>query len=1341
MMANYGRNGWLLLALLSGLSVVSCGSRVGDVKNATSVVREKAAQKPPARVLSLKVSYVLDEKGNYVRTSEHRYQILTTQGIEGWSASGAFWSPWYMERPVVEATVKGEDGSVARLDPRTITESAAYPEAPDMYSDAKVLRAPLPSVAVGSIIDERIVERTRSPFFLGGGSQALTFQQGVPVDSVELRVDLPASLPLKYELREAKVVVKDETKGARRTLVFTGGPYDALKPIESNVPNDVPAWPYVVFSTSPSWGALAREYHRRISEKLGSVPTGIDLSKVVDSKASKKEKANRLLEFIHDRVRYVGMEFGEASIIPMQPKETLQRGYGDCKDQSVLLVKLLSEVGVEAKVALLRAGTGEDVRASLPAMNAFNHAIVYVPGDDSFWVDPTSSHARAGDVPSVDQGRQALVIDSKTETLLPVASNDARQNTYKEEREVFFADDGTARVVEVSSGSGVVEQALRRTFTADEEALRKSLKKYVENTYSAKDLGKLTVGNPTDIESSFKIELEAKDVSVASLGLLEGNVVLEVKPLFAWLPSETFDDEPRKMDFVVSDPFLAELTYRIHIPDGFVVKKLDNPMEFDLGPAVLKRKLQTTKDNVVEAVSSLTVNTRRWTPAQLERFRKGVTKLSNQNRTVIEIEHIGQQHIEAHRVREGLDVFRKAQLKSPKAGTPGMRLALNLVDLGFGEAARQLATEAVTLEPNNARLHRSLGAIFSRDELGRVMHQGYDRERAAAAYRRAAELDEEDIYSRVHGALLYEYDQTGSRYGDLKALETAVKQYDAIDSEKLSGFDDGAFANNLLYALLWSKQYSALKERLGKLPTDKTPALLSVVASTMLSDVNAGIAELDRLGLRGETRSEVLASSGEVLVQLRRYPEAARLVATAARGSEKSVEYEGRARFLEKIKITDLSRMPENSPSAVVQKVIILGLSPEAVKASYLSKLLTKEAQQKDSNVSETLKGLASARDRQRTGADVLTDVMRAMTSFDVQGDDTIGYRVKVRSEAPGVDVSRFDAFVVKEQGGYRLRALGDGLDEVGQQAVAFLKSNRRKAAEAWLKWASEGVSSPSGDDPLRTIAWLRLWKNGKGDVELTALALCGKSCGAEATSALEAARVKAQGAAVEELDHALAINYLLNEEPRKLDGVAERMLKLYPKSLNARRWKRTAFWGLKDYAGLKKQAEKELDSAPDTELSEIYHAMANADSQAGRVKEARATLAKLIDLGRADAQAYGNCAWYDLVLGKVDEKTLEYASRAVQMTNFSTTNVLHTLAAVYAELGKTEEAKQSLDKLLELREHGTPDEVDYYVIGRIAEAYALKALAQKAYARVTKPEKDNPTSTYRLMQQRLKKL
>ncbi|MGC4066203.1 MAG: hypothetical protein QM784_16480 [Polyangiaceae bacterium] len=425
-----------------------------------------------------------------------------------------------------------------------------------------------------------------------------------------------------------------------------------------------------------------------------------------------------------------------------------------------------------------------------------------------------------------------------------------------------------------------------------------------------------------------------------------------------------------------------------------------------------------------------------------------------------------------------------------------------------------------------------------------------------------------------------------------------------------------------------------------------------------------------------------------------------------------------------------------------MQKVLLLGFAKEETRSGYLGKLLTSEAQKKNSNVNETLKTLATAAQINKdTSPEVLTDVMRAMMQFDVQGDDTIGYRVKVRSEAQGVQSARFDAFVVKDQGQYRLRAFGDGLSELGQQAFAFLKKNQKKAAETWLKWASENVSSPGGDNPLRTIAWLRIWKSGKGDVELAAAALCANACGTEGTNLLEAARAKATDGAAEELEQALAVHYFAQEEPRKLLEVSDRLLKSYPKSLVARRWKRAAFWGLKDYSGLKLHATKELDVARDDELGEVYRSISDADAALGNVKEARATLGKLIELGRADAQAYGNYAWYDLVLGSVSDRTLEYASRAVQMTEFKTANLLHTLAAVYVELGKTEEAKQTFDKLLEARPDETPTSVDFYVIGRLAESYALVSVAQKAYQRVTKPKEDGPTSTYRLAQAQLRRL
>jgi len=88
---------------------------------------------------------------------------------------------------------------------------------------------------------------------------------------------------------------------------------------------------------------------------------------------------------------------------------TLARRFGDCKDQSALLVKLLRTAGHPAHLALLRTGSAEDVDPELPGLGSFDHAIVYVAGDVPLWIDPTDAYSGHGELPLHDQGRRALV--------------------------------------------------------------------------------------------------------------------------------------------------------------------------------------------------------------------------------------------------------------------------------------------------------------------------------------------------------------------------------------------------------------------------------------------------------------------------------------------------------------------------------------------------------------------------------------------------------------------------------------------------------------------------------------------------------------------------------------------------------------------------------------------------------------------------------------------------------------------------------------------------------------------------------------------------------------------
>jgi hypothetical protein len=183
----------------------------------------------------------------------------------------------------------------------------------------------------------------------------------------------------------------------------------------------------------------------------------------VDTAGEPAEVVSRLASQLHRNIRYTGVEFGEASIVPARPEDVLQRRFGDCKDKSTLLVAMLRSAGLKANVALLRSGFGTDVDKNLPGMDWFDHAIVVVDlPQHPLWLDATASDVRIGDLPYVDQGRRALIAARETAGLvtIPEQNDGWERRTY----EVRFSDFGRGRITEIMEAHGPDEAGLRARF-------------------------------------------------------------------------------------------------------------------------------------------------------------------------------------------------------------------------------------------------------------------------------------------------------------------------------------------------------------------------------------------------------------------------------------------------------------------------------------------------------------------------------------------------------------------------------------------------------------------------------------------------------------------------------------------------------------------------------------------------------------------------------------------------------------------------------------------------------------------------------------------------------------
>jgi tetratricopeptide (TPR) repeat protein len=961
-----------------------------------TVVRRVASGEVPVHILSERFHYVLDDAGGYRRTMQRRYRIETLAGVEGWAETGSGWSPWYMARPEIGATVTTPEGKASRLDPSTIAEQPMYPDAPDIYSDGRVLRAPLPAIGVGSIVEEEIVTRTVRPFFEGGSSHYIQVQGPIARDRLEVVIDVPTSLPFNFEIRDAKVELHDTTQGKQRRVVLGGGPYPAIDPVEPQVPSDVASWPHVQFTTAKSWKRLARAYREVIESKLASSGLESTARGLVQPDDTKLAKANKLLDWLHGRIRYAGIEFGEASIVPRRPAETLQRGYGDCKDQSLLLVALLRAVGVNATVALLRAGYNEDVRPHLPSLGVFDHLIVVIPGDPPVWIDPTSPYARAGELPDVDQGRLALVIDDGTEQLTRTPESAVSDNRYVEVREIRLADVGAGRVVETSTMTGAIEHRMRASFDASEKELRGRLVKYVESEYSAEELVRLEHPPATELSREFRIQLEAARATKAYTSISDAYVVVDQAVLFNWLPQAVFSEELRKSDLVLRMPYRAELRYRVVPPTGFAAAPFPPTKKLPLGPAKLERRFDVEADGAITAAMVFDAGKRRWSAADVEAFKKAVHALERENPLGIALEHEGYRLIEARRTSEGLALHRKLARAHPKAAIHRLRLALALTDAGFGGAARQEARRALAVDTESSLAQRSLGLVLRADEFGRVFHPGYDRAGAIAAFRRAAALDETDVASKIELAVLLEHDAAGQRYRSPADLAQAITIYDSIDAKQLSEYEDGTYRNNVLFALLYAGKYADIERRLREMAPGDTPAVPAIITAASRGGPLAGIGEADRLGLRGDARSDALASAGETLASLGRYADGATLISAASEGSAKSVELANRARLLANVTRVDVPGLVADSPQRAVSRAFLTYVALGDPDRAKQRELFSDRAMARDEPQPATwLLGFATAMRRTKeVPLEMIVDTLARIIQTRVEGNDAEGYRV-----------------------------------------------------------------------------------------------------------------------------------------------------------------------------------------------------------------------------------------------------------------------------------------------------------------------------------------------------------
>ena len=681
----------------------------------------------------------------------------------------------------------------------------------------------------------------------------------------------------------------------------------------------------------------------------------------------------------------------------------------------------------------------------------------------------------------------------------------------------------------------------------------------------------------------------------------------------------------------------------------------------------------------------------------------------------------------------------------------------------IGEARRQ-ARKAVELDPDWYLAHQTLGLTLLHGSAGRQFRAGFDRAGAIEALERARELAPDKVETSINLALLHEYDDRGRRYLDPDELAVAIDTYRSVE-DQLAGT---RYVNNLALDLLFAGRNQEAFDLLEDKASDPAAAGLLAAAEALVKSPRAAIRRTDRtFAADGTQRAQALVTGGQMLAGRRHYPEATQLLRAASTSSGNPAQLQGYIRLIERARPWQEVPIDPESPASLVQQLILAALSKDEVEPADLAGLLS-DAWQNDLSsrfladlIDEELE-ISTDGDAAALGAmtDAMFDLVFASGELVPEELPGIGWAVHLDTDLPVPDKDK-GMIVVREDGGFRYAASEDKPASLGHYAMALARKGSIEGARPWLDHAFELTEAPED--------WKTLPSAGELFHEVWASADLGPGAGTEESGHPEAGAAadrdrielgaavlsssdfadgqvvevlrRARDSATEDdsriaLDYALADALMATESYEEALEVGRRLEEETEEDVYVVACLRR----LERYDELLERIGRKLEDDPDDLRAAILRGQALLDQ--GKLDEAAAAYETMLERPNPPALIFNQAAWVAVARDAVDERAVQWGQRAVQETDYADDVNLHTLATVYAEAGRPEEAHKVILQAIEARPDKETEPVDWYVFGRIAEQYGLTEAAREYYRKVEAPDDDpTPVSTWTFAQRRLKAL
>lgn len=493
-----------------------------------------------------------------------------------------FQRQFYPEREKIKIdmarVIKG-DGRIIPLDMNKITITKPKTEG-TYFKKTKLISFSIPEVEVGDIIEYKYTEEIFNPYdkkIFSMGWRFGTFEP-TPVFESSVKVIIPSNNDLNFKIKNGKGVTFNAlSTDSTKEYSFTQNSY--LPPVEEPLmPVAEELVPFLHLSNQKNWDYIFNWYADFQKKRMEVTE---EIQRIADSLTTglntHAEKTAALYHWIQRNIRYISIKGTAASgVSGHKASETLENGYGDCTDKSILFSTLLKAVDIEAYPVYLHTYPGPRLIKEIPSFWG-NHVIVEIfPKEGKpYFLDPVSEYFRYPSFATMDHGMDAICAQKSRIDFIEVPPPFKNKRNYTYLIEVNTND--SALVTFKSSYTGSYEATVRAYWQSLEEVEKKKQFEQMAKRVSSKaQVIDYNLENLMDISKPLKMTIKYK---VPEFLKKQGELyVFKLPELEERYTRNELSLSTRNYDLIYNTAEEIVHTFKLHLPEK--MKILSVPEKF-----------------------------------------------------------------------------------------------------------------------------------------------------------------------------------------------------------------------------------------------------------------------------------------------------------------------------------------------------------------------------------------------------------------------------------------------------------------------------------------------------------------------------------------------------------------------------------------------------------------------------------------------------------------------------------------------------------------------------------------------------------------------------------------